>query len=202
MSDSFSRYRPHPWHGLSTGDRAPRVVQAYIEMTPFDGIKYEIDKHSGYLKVDRPQLFSSMPPTLYGFIPQTYCGPKVAKLAKGAKKGDGDPMDICVFSERPITRVEIILPARVIGGIRMIDKGEADDKIIAVLDNDPYCAGVNDIKDLHPHLLNRLQHYFLTYKQIPGQTKGAPVQIADVYGVKAAHQAIQAAMDDYSTEFQ
>ena len=169
-------------------------------MTPFDGIKYEIDKSTGYLKVDRPQLFSSLSPTLYGFIPQTFCGKRVAKLAKSAKTGDQDPMDICVFSERPITRSEIILPARVIGGLRMLDRGEADDKIIAVLDSDPFWADVTDIKGLKPHLLKRLEHYFLTYKQIPGAGERT-VKIDAIYGAKEAYTVIKAAIEDYAEEF-
>ena len=101
----FSRWRPHPWHGLDLGADAPRIVNAYIEITPFDMIKYEIDKVSGYLRVDRPQRSSSHPPALYGFIPTTYCGARIAKLAPGCERGDGDPLDICVISERPIERI-------------------------------------------------------------------------------------------------
>src|SRR5512142_2208465 len=131
----FYRWRPHPWHGLETGPNAPEVVHAFIEITPFDGIKYEVDKTTGYLRVDRPQRSSSLPPSLYGFIPRTYCGARVGALSSVTKKGDGDPLDICVLSERPITRSEVILTARIVGGIHMVDHGEADDKIVAVLHN-------------------------------------------------------------------
>jgi len=93
MTESYSRWRPHPWHGLETGPDAPRIVNAYIEITPFDHMKYEVDKVSGYLRVDRPQRTSSHPPALYGFIPQTYCGERVARLAPGSDRGDGDPLD-------------------------------------------------------------------------------------------------------------
>src|SRR5215471_19342049 len=82
-SKSYSRWRPHPWHGLEPGENAPRIVNAYIEITPFDLMKYEVDKASGYLRVDRPQRTSSQPPALYGFIPQTYCGDRVCRLAEG-----------------------------------------------------------------------------------------------------------------------
>src|SRR3954471_20422020 len=123
----FFRWRPHPWHGLESGDRSPEVVLAYIEITPFDTVKYEIDKATGYLRVDRPQRGAATPPTLYGFIPRTYCGKRVAALsAPGVERADGDPLDICVMSERAITRSDIVLNARVIGGIQMIDNGEAD----------------------------------------------------------------------------
>src|SRR5690606_37394837 len=99
---SFSPWRPHPWHGLSIGLEPPLRVNAYIEITPFDLIKYEVDKSTGYLRVDRPQRTSSQPPALYGFIPRTYCGELTAALCPGALRGDGDPLDICVISERPI----------------------------------------------------------------------------------------------------
>src|SRR5262245_51792055 len=116
----FSEWRPHPWHGLDTGREPPLRVNAYIEITPFDLIKYEVDKPSGYLKVDRPQRTSSQPPSLYGFVPRTYCGAQIAALCPGAERGDGDPLDICVLSERPIQRAEIIVPARVVGGLQLL----------------------------------------------------------------------------------
>jgi len=105
----FYCWRPHPWHGLQVGPDAPRVVHAYIEITPFDLVKYEVDKVTGHVRVDRPQRGSSQPPTLYGFIPQTFCGRRVSDLSPTAEKGDGDPVDICVVSERPIARAEIIV---------------------------------------------------------------------------------------------
>src|SRR5688572_11529489 len=145
---AFSQWRPHPWHGLSTGKAPPFDVNAYIEINPFDTIKYEVDKSSGYLRVDRPQRTSSQPPALYGFIPQTYCGDRIAALCPGAKKGDGDPLDICVFSERPITRAEIILPARIVGGLQLVDKGEADDKIVAVLEGDLMWGDLTEMTEL------------------------------------------------------
>lgn len=134
---SFYRWRPHPWHGLEVGPDPPRLVHAYIEICPFDLVKYELDKETGYLRVDRPHRSSSQPPTLYGFVPRTFCGSRVGKLMPEARRGDGDPLDICVVSERPIARAELILNARVVGGLPMLDGGEADDKIIAVLENDP-----------------------------------------------------------------
>lgn len=101
----FYRWRPHPWHGLEAGKEPPRLVHAYIKITPFDVVKYEIDKATGYMRVDRPQRNSSLPPTLYGFIPRTFCGEAIGALTSEADGGDGDPLDICVVSERPITRL-------------------------------------------------------------------------------------------------
>jgi inorganic pyrophosphatase len=197
---TFQPWRPHPWHGITPGREPPGFVYAYIEITPFDGIKYEIDKETGYLKVDRPQLTSSLPPSLYGFIPRTYCGKKVASLAGGkVRKGDGDPLDILVLSERTINRSEVLVPCRVIGGLLMIDRGEADDKIIAVLENDPTLSKVNELEDLPPTLLQRLTHYFSTYKLVPGQSN--PAKINSSYGCKHAYRVIQASLDDYESEF-
>ena len=196
---TFYRWRPHPWHGLEIGEDLPRIVNAYIEMTPFDAVKYEVDKTTGYLRVDRPQLTSSMTPTLYGFIPQTYCADRVNALSKKSKKGDGDPLDICVITERPINHGEVILRARVVGGIQMIDNGEADDKIIAVLDNDQFWKDANDIGDISPALLERLRHYFVTYKLIPGQP--SDVHIEQIYDREQAYAVIEAAMEDYTEEY-
>lgn len=197
----FHQWRPHPWHGISSGRQPPLFINAYIEITPFDGIKYEIDKETGYLKVDRPQLTSSLPPALYGFVPQTYCGELVGKLSVNATAGgDGDPLDVCVLSERPINRTEVLVPSRVIGGLRIIDRGEADDKIIAVLESDPYWTGVQDIRDLSPVYRQRLEHYFLTYKLTPGQTSSV-VKIDQVYGIEEAKQVIEASLEDYRVTF-
>lgn len=124
MIPGFSRWRPHPWHGLETGPEPPSLVHVFVEITPFDLVKYEVDKASGYLKVDRLQRTSSLPPALYGFVPRTYAGARVARLMEGAVTGDGDPLDICVLGERPISRAEVILTARVVGGLPMVDGGD------------------------------------------------------------------------------
>ncbi len=194
----FYRWRPHPWHGLTVGPDAPRVVHAYIEVTPFDAVKYEVDKETGYLRVDRPQRTNSLPPTLYGFVPRTYCGRRVGALSETGV-GDGDPLDICVLSERPINRAEVLLDARPVGVMRMIDGGEADDKIIAVLSNDPLWASAEDLADVPPVLVERLRHYFLTYKLVPG--KDNTVTIDRVEGAETARGIIAAAVEDYDEEF-
>ena len=196
----FEIYRPHPWHGIEIGDNSPKIVNAYIEICPIDGVKYEIDKKTGYLKVDRPQLTSSLPPALYGFIPRTYSAENVAKLSNTARIGDGDPIDICVLSERPITKSEIIVPARVIGGLRLIDKGEADDKIIAVLESDPYWSEVSDIKELSKIYLSRIIHYFLTYKLKPGEA--SKIKIENEYGANDAYKVIKAGQSDYKAHYE
>lgn len=198
MSD-FTQWRPHPWHGLAPGPEPPVMITAYIEITPFDVVKYEVDKATGYLKVDRPQQTSSSPPTLYGFIPRTYAGDRVRDLCPGATRGDGDPMDVCVISERPIDRADILLSARVVGGLQMVDHGEADDKIIAVLARDPIWADVQDLVELPGALIDRLVHYFETYKLTVGSD--ADVAIQRRYGREHAYRVIEAAMDDYHESF-
>lgn len=196
----FYRWRPHPWHGLETGENPPSIVNAFIEVTSFDAIKYEVDKKTGYMRVDRPQRSSSMPPSLYGFIPRTYCGNRIGGLSKHTDKGDGDPLDICVLSERPIDRAEVILSAKVIGGLHMIDNGEADDKIISVLSNDRYYKDVDDLNDLPEVLIERLRHYFGTYKLIPGKSEN-DVFVDGVFGKEKAEKVIEAAILDYKDMF-
>ncbi|MFW6115513.1 MAG: inorganic pyrophosphatase [Chloroflexota bacterium] len=195
----FYRWRPHPWHGLEVGPDPPRVVHAYIEITQFDLIKYEIDKTTGYMWVDRPQRTSSQPPTLYGFIPRTYCDRRVHELSPRADRGDGDPLDICVISERPLNRSEVILSARVVGGLQAIDGGEADDKIIAVLENDQFWSRAQDISDVPEVLVNRLQHYFSTYKMIPGGE--SKMLIEKIVDREYALRIVRAAMADYEEAY-
>jgi len=196
--EAHQRFRPHPWHGLSVGPQPPDLVNAFVEITPFDLVKYEVDKVSGFLRVDRPQRSSSTPPTLYGFIPRTLCGDGVAKVA-GLKHGDRDPLDICVLSERPIARAEVILDVRVLGGLLMEDGGEADDKIVAVLKDDAIWSEARDITDLPKRLIERLQHYFLTYKMRPGET--ATVKVQQIYGVQRARAVVEAAIADYRAAY-
>ncbi|MEC7984821.1 MAG: inorganic pyrophosphatase [Myxococcota bacterium] len=195
----FYKWRPHPWHGLRAGSDAPNVLNAYIEITPFDYVKYEVDKETGYLRVDRPQQTSSQPPTLYGFIPRTFCGARVQSLSPNSRVGDRDPLDICVLSERPITKSDIILRCRPVGGLQMVDGGEADDKIIAVLADDPIWGQARVLDDIPKSLVERLRHYFLTYKFSPDvPTK---VEIAAVYDSEHAHKVILASIDDYRDEY-
>lgn len=185
--------RPHPWHGLPLR-ATDELYWGYIEITPFDQVKYEVDKPTGYLKVDRPQRTASLPPTLYGFLPRTLCASRVAGLCPTADRGDGDPLDLCVLSERPISRADILLRARPLGGLRMVDAGEADDKIVAVLHEDPLWGAARELTDVPATLIERLRHYFMTYKLEPGKQ---PVAIDAVYGAEHALAVIAAAAADY-----
>jgi inorganic pyrophosphatase len=209
-SDPFQRllglmFKAHPWHGVSIGEEAPDVVTAYIEIVPTDTVKYEVDKNSGFLKVDRPQRFSNFCPVYYGLIPQTYSGDQVAGIfAKRARRkgmvGDGDPLDICVLSEKSIPHSDILLTALPIGGLSMADGGEADDKIIAVMRDDAVYGGFTDISQCPAALMDRLQHYFLTYKSAPGTTHHK-VEITSVYGREEARKVIRASHADYRAKY-
>ncbi|MEL7023303.1 MAG: inorganic pyrophosphatase [Pseudomonadota bacterium] len=196
---SYAYHRPHPWHGLRPGSQAPNKVNVFVEMTPFDHVKYEIDKETGFIHVDRPQRTTAQMPCLYGFIPQTYCAERVCALSPRSERGDGDPLDICVLSERPVNRAEITLRAWVVGGLQMVDKGEADDKIVAILEGDFVHGHIRDIADLPDIAIERIRHYFLTYKMKPGETQ--PVTGVEPYGRDHAFKVIEAAQEDYVRYF-
>jgi inorganic pyrophosphatase len=198
-------FQAHPWHGLTPGKDAPEMVNAYIEIVPTDVVKYELDKRSGHLHVDRPQRFSSMCPSLYGFIPQTFCGDEVAKLCAERTgisdiKGDGDPMDICVLTEKTFAQGNFFLNAKPIGGLRMIDGEQADDKIISILESDLAYGHIRDIGETPKALVDRLKHYFLSYKQLPGDAPRR-VEIVDVYDAEEALDVIRRSLIDYQNNF-
>jgi len=200
------RYKSHPWHGIEVGEAAPNVITAFIEMVPTDTVKYELDKVSGYLKIDRPQKYSNVVPALYGFVPQSFCGDKVAdycmqQSGRTEIVGDGDPLDICVLTERDIVHGDIICEVRPIGGFRMLDGNEADDKIIAVLTHDVTYSSYNDISELPKGVVNRLKHYFLTYKDMPDSEKAKKVEIVDIYGREEAQEIINRSLEDYKCHF-
>lgn len=199
------RYKSHPWHGIDIGTKAPEVVTCFIEVVPTDTIKYEIDKVSGYLRIDRPQKYSNVVPSLYGFIPQTYCGDGVGKYCsdktnKTDIKGDGDPLDICVLTEKDVMHGDLIAEVIPIGGFRMIDGNQADDKIISVLKGDVVYGDFTDVSQLPDLVLERLKHYFLTYKDMPGKTRES--EITHVYNAQEAHEVIQLSMTDYEGRFE
>ncbi len=199
------RYKSHPWHGISFGEEAPEVVTCFIEIVPTDTVKYEVDKKTGYLRIDRPQKYSNVIPALYGFIPQTYSGEMVAEVSRKSLsrediQGDGDPVDICVLTEKVIPHGDIIVKARPIGGFRLIDHNQADDKLIAVMDKDAVYGGYENLADIPEHVLERLKHYFMTYKDIPGQTFRR-CELTHVYDVDEAKDIIRRAIQDYENKF-
>ena len=174
----------HPWHELSPGKNTPARVQAIIEISKGSKAKYEIDKESGLLKLDRV-LFSSIHyPANYGFIPQTYAG-------------DNDPLDILVFSQidlPPLTLVD----ATVIGVMRMIDKGEIDDKILAIATNDISVNYITSLDELPPHTLQEIQRFFEDYKKLENKN---PVVIPTILGKKEALEIIEECFVEYAKRF-
>jgi inorganic pyrophosphatase len=197
-------HKAHPWHGIPMGENAPELVTAFIEIVPTDTVKYEIDKATGYLKIDRPQKYSNIVPALYGFIPKTYCAEKIALLARersgrDVTEGDGDALDIIVLCEKIISHGNIMCEAKPIGGIRLIDGGEADDKIIAVLKGDEVYGAYSELSELPAGIIERLKHYFLTYKNLPGEK--AHIEITNVYGREEAHEVILTSVEDYKHSY-
>lgn len=199
-------FRAHPWHGVSIGEESPELVNAYIEIVPTDTIKYEVDKATGHLRVDRPQRYSNICPTLYGLVPQTYCAEKTAALAAERTErtgivGDGDPLDICVLTEKSFTTGDILLKAKPVGGLRLVDGEEADDKIIAVLDGDAAYGSWSSIDACPNSLLERLRHYFLTYKEGPESKQRNPVEITHIYGRYEALDVLRRSHEDYLNHY-
>jgi inorganic pyrophosphatase len=208
-------FKTHPWHGVPVGDEAPAVVTVYVEIVPSDAVKYEVDKVTGHLKVDRPQKFSNVCPSLYGFVPQTLSGERVAELARrrtGRRSltGDDDPVDVCVLSERSFSHGDFLLRGKPIGGLRVIDDDEADDKIVAVLEGDITFGKIDDISELPRAVVERLEHYFLTYKltldagtpnSSPVTARQTQVEIAGSYGRDEAREVIACSLEDYRAHF-
>jgi inorganic pyrophosphatase len=197
--------RAHPWHGVAA--EANGGINAFIEMIEGDEFKRELDKPSGILRVDRARRLSSACPFPYGFIPQTYCGKRVGELCvkatNGARKrvkGDGDPLDLFVLTSHRLPAPDVLLKVRPIGGFRMIDRGEADDKIIAVHDTDEFFDDIHDIRDVPQGVIDKLEHYLLTYKDAPSAKRRA-VKIVEVYGPEKAAEVIRASREDYVESF-
>jgi inorganic pyrophosphatase len=142
----------HPWHETSTGVKPPELVNAIIEIPRGSRAKYEVDKESGLIKLDRVIYASMYYPLNYGFIPQTM-------------GEDHDPLDIVVLTQVSVVPL-CMIPSRVIGVMQMVDRGEADDKIIAVADQDPSVSHINDVKDLPDYLRAELKHFFENYKTL------------------------------------
>ena len=201
MMDTKNNHKAHPWHGIDLGPNCPDEIRAFIEIVPTDTVKYEVDKESGYLSLDRPQKFSNIVPSLYGFFPRTYCDTKMAShtnhiLCRYDVEGDHDPLDVCVLAEKSVTHGDIIVKCIPIGGLRLLDHNQADDKIIAVLKNDAVYGEYTDIEQLPKEIVRRIVHYFTTYKDIPGENHKR-MEFVGMYGADEAKKVILDSMADY-----
>ncbi|MEI2748170.1 MAG: inorganic diphosphatase [Ferruginibacter sp.] len=176
-------YVLHPWHGASYGDASPERVNALIEIPQGSRCKYEIDKKTGLLRLDRIIYSSFHYPVNYGFIPQT--------LGE-----DGDPLDILVMCSESIQAL-CLVEATVIGNMQMIDSGEMDDKIIAVATKDPSVNHIKDINELPPHFFAVLKNYFEQYKVLENKK----VEIDDFQDKETAYKIIQEATRFYKETF-
>ena len=186
-------------------DVAKGLVNAFIEIPLGSDIKYELDKEQGVMVADRFMFTAFRFPFNYGFIPQTYCSKNIAELCRERTGrdyvvGDDDPLDICVLTEKVISHGDIIVRAIPIGGFRMIDQGQADDKIIAVMQGDGLYSAWQNIEDCPRAFIDRLKHYFLTYKDLPGSEERI-CEITHVYGREEAMEVIRRSREDYKERF-
>lgn len=173
----------NPWHDLSPGADAPHVVNAIIENNPSSKGKFELHKESGMLILDRV-LFSSMRyPANYGFIPGTYCD-------------DNDPLDILVISQVDLPFMSLV-EARIVGAFEMLDRGEGDDKIIAVADKDPHFKHVQNLSDLPPHLITEIKSFFEDYKKLENKE----VEVTDLFEKDKALEIVKKSIDLYKKTF-
>ncbi|MGL1888784.1 MAG: inorganic diphosphatase [Reichenbachiella sp.] len=173
----------NPWHDVRIGKESPDVVNAIIEIPTNSRAKYELDKESGLLKMDRVLYSSINYPANYGFIPRTYCD-------------DDDPLDILVLSQIEVVPM-CIVQAKVIGVMGMLDEGEADDKIIAVALNDMSVNHLNDIEELPAHFIKQLRNFFEDYKKLENKT----VKVEDFQNKEAAMKIIDKSIEDYQAKF-
>lgn len=173
----------NPWHDVTFGENAPSIVNGIIEIPKGTRAKYELDKESGMLKLDRVLFSSVYYPANYGFIPKTYCD-------------DNDPLDILILSQIDIVPL-CIVSAKVIGVMRMIDGGEADDKIIAVAEGDPSVNHINDISELPQHFISEMRNFFEDYKKLEKKT----VIVEEFQSKELAVEIVRKAIQDYKDKF-
>lgn len=172
----------HPWHDVEIGEQAPQIVNAIIEIPKGSKAKYELDKKSGLIIMDRILFSSVQYPANYGFIPQTYCD-------------DKDPLDILVLGQEPAVPL-CIMRAKPIGVMKMVDQGEGDDKIIAVHADDPEFSHINSLEELPPHRMKEIQRFFEDYKTLENKT----VKVEKFFDRAEAFRVIDHAIRLYKTD--
>jgi len=183
-STTMAAHHFHPWHSISFGKNAPKIVTALIEISRGSKNKYEIDKDSGLLMLDRVMSSPVFYPTNYGFIPQTYCE-------------DGDALDIMVLGQDPVVPMAL-MNAKVIGAMKMIDGGDSDDKILAVHADDPHFKHFSDISEIqtaHPKLLDEISQFFKIYKLLDKKS----VEVLDWVNAEQAEKIVLDSIDLYNT---
>jgi len=173
----------NPWHQVSIGDQAPEIVTGIIEIPKGSRAKYELDKESGLLRLDRVLFSSVYYPANYGFIPQTYCD-------------DDDPLDILIISQIDFVPL-CLVEARVIGVMQMLDGGEADDKIIAVAAHDVSVSHIRTLQELPPHFMLEIRHFFEEYKKLENKT----VVVEPFQDKTVAHRIVLQSITDYKAKF-
>jgi len=173
----------NPWHNVSPGNKLPGIVNGIIEIPKGTRAKYELDKDSGLLRLDRVLYSSVYYPANYGFIPQSYCE-------------DKDPLDILILSQIDVVPM-CIVPAKIIGVMRMLDNGEADDKIIAVSEGDPSVSHINDISELPAHFISEMRSFFEDYKKLEKKT----VVVEDFLNRETAIRILQDSFKLYDEMF-
>lgn len=178
MTDRFNA-----WHHVSPGEKLPGIVNGIIEIPRGSRAKYELDKDSGLLKLDRVLYSSVYYPANYGFIPQSFCD-------------DKDPLDILILSQIEVVPM-CIVPAKVIGVMRMLDGGEADDKIIAVAAGDPSISHINDISELPKHFMDEMRSFFEDYKKLERKT----VVVEEFFGRETAIKILLESFEKYKEQF-
>lgn len=173
----------NPWHDVRVGDHLPDIVNGIIEIPKATRAKYELDKESGLLILDRVLYSSVYYPANYGFVPRTYCE-------------DGDPLDILVFAQIDVVPL-CIVPSKIIGVMRMLDQGEADDKLIAVAADDKSVNHISDITELPEYYISEMRNFFEDYKKLENKT----VVVEEFQNSTVAKRILLESMELYNRTF-
>lgn len=173
----------HPWHDIPTGPKVPDLLTAVIEIPRHERNKYELDKELGMLRLDRVLYSAVKYPGDYGFLPRTL-------------GDDGDPLDVLVLMTEPVVPL-CLVEVRPVGIFHLVDRGDSDEKILAVPTHDPFADEIKDIGDIRSHALKEIEHFFEVYKDL----EGVRVRSRGFDGAAAAKKAVQHAVANYRRRF-